>query len=157
GKPPYGRTYDRDRNEWGLDKAKHKRITEIAKRVLAGESVSKLATEHGFDPTTLGRFLQENCGDTWEYTFDVPDLNIRQAITYKVPRLLDEDTIQALRLRIQSNRTYVRGKQAKHDYLLNGHIFCAGCGTSLTGQPTHSGGKVYLKYRHSGRSEKARK
>jgi hypothetical protein len=75
-------------------------------------------------------------------------LNIHEVVTTRVPRLLPEATIKALRLRARAVATYLHG-DPKHDYLLSGRVFCGSCGSTLSGQATTTGGRLYLFYGHA--------
>ena len=77
-------------------------------------------------------------------------LGIDEEIPSKVPELLSEETISAIKRRIKQNRTH-NGKP-KYRYLLNGLVICGTCVRRLTGQPTN-GGKQ-LVYRHVRASRK---
>jgi site-specific DNA recombinase len=145
GKLPFGRSYDKATGRWDVDPAKLAMITDVAARYLAGEQLRRLAREYGVNPGHLNEILRKQCGDRWVLDFRADDLNIHQTVTMAVPRLLPEETIRAVRLRLEANRTYLRGRP-KHPYLLAGRVFCAACGYSLFGQANDDG---TLYYRHS--------
>lgn len=64
----------------------------------------------------------------------------------KIPRILDDDTIQAINVKLKFNKTHNRKDVRK--YVLGGFIRCLHCGKCLTGQhPKHK--KKY--YFHPGR------
>jgi site-specific DNA recombinase len=114
----------------------------IAKRYIAGESITRLAAEHGINESTLYDRL-EVCSDKWVQTFNTDKLNIHERIVTSIPPLLDAKTIKAIRKRAEANKTYSHG-QLKNKYLLGRMIFCTHCGRPLTGQPCNG----YLYYRH---------
>lgn len=149
GTLPFGRTFDKATGKWGIDEDKHAMIRDVAERYLAGESLGKLAEEHGVNYSNLTVTLRERCGDTYALNFRDDRLNIDETVTLQVPRLLPEKTIRALQQRLEANRTYMHGSP-KYDYLLGGRIFCETCGFSLTG--VFDNGIRY--YRHNLRSDK---
>lgn len=148
GRKPFGRTWDKVTGEWGLDARKHAMIQDVAKRYLQGESLPALAREYGINHSFLNKTLAESCGDSYTITWDIKDLNLSESVRIKIPRLLPERTIQAVRKKAIANRTYEHG-QPKHPYLLQGHVFCAACGYLMTGQPNH---QQLLYYRHRTRA-----
>lgn len=152
GRLPFGRTFDRDKNEWGLDRAKADAIRAIADRYLAGESLRKLADEPDcpLSYAVLWRTLREHCGDTWTLNYRVADLDWTETVTHKVPRLLDGATIAAIKRRMEDRRTKDRGKSNVHDYPLRGRIFCGGCGRLMTGAARPNGTRVYRHAWNSG-------
>lgn len=148
GKKPYGRLWDRKAEKWGVDPKKQAIIEDVAERYLAGESMPKLAQEYNINHSFLNKTLSESCGDRYTISWDVPDLNIKQSVEIKIPRLLPERTIKAIRQKAEANRTYQKGRP-KYEYLLNGFVFCGTCGYSLTGQGNAKGERYY---RHRTRS-----
>jgi len=88
GKLPYGRTFDKVTEKWGIDKEKQRLIQSAAERYLAGESVPDLAEEYGVNASTLHKNLTQRCGDTWIQQFHSEDLNIHDVVPTTVPRLL---------------------------------------------------------------------
>jgi len=143
---PYGRTYD-EKTGWGIDPKKQATIQDVARRYLAGESVEKLAAEHGMNVGSLHKTLTKRCGDVWEQLFDSAELNIHTGVKLKVPRLLPEATIKAVLAKVEANKTYTHGQQ-KHAYLLGRVIFCETCGYAMFGE-TNTDGVRY--YRHTWR------
>ncbi|MBS0267297.1 MAG: recombinase family protein, partial [Planctomycetes bacterium] len=93
GKLPYGRTFDREKEQWGVDEAKQKLIAEVARRYLAGESMAELATEKRINHSFLHKVLTQRCGTSWQLEFNSDDLNIHETVEIQIPRLLDEKTI----------------------------------------------------------------
>jgi site-specific DNA recombinase len=144
GKLPFGRTFDEATGEWGIDSKKQALVTDVANRYLAGESLPKLAKEHGVNHSNLCKLLRERCGDQWEIEFQADDLNIRETVTLTVPRLLPEETIRAVRQRLEANRTYLhKPPKPKYEYLLSGRVFCAECGYCMFGQMNPNGHRYY--------------
>jgi DNA invertase Pin-like site-specific DNA recombinase len=142
GKLPFGRTWDG--KAWGVNEAAQQMIADIAHRYLAGESLTRLCKEYGVNHANTCKVLRERCGEEWVQEFKAPALNVHEVVLTKVPRLLPDSTIKAVRQRLEANRTYLhKPPRSVHDYLLSGFIFCAGCGYSLTGQATAKGERYY--------------
>jgi DNA invertase Pin-like site-specific DNA recombinase len=144
GRKPWGRIYDRKTEQWSIDTEKQSQLKEIAKRYLDGDTLENLAKEYGWHCGNLRETLRDRAGDTWTLRFRSKTLNIDETAVIAVHRLLDQKTIQDVRDRLVANRTHLRGRPI-NDYLLNGHVFCAACGFSMTAQPA----KSYFYYRHS--------
>lgn len=151
GKFPYGRSYDRKTNKWVVDAEKQKLIVEVAERYLAGEQMPALAQEYGVNHASLHKTLTRRSGADWEINFDSDDLNIHEVVKFKIPPLLSEKTIRAVRQKAEANRTYLHG-QPKYEYLLSGMIFCAECGYAMFGQTNH-GGRRYYRHAHTERAK----
>jgi DNA invertase Pin-like site-specific DNA recombinase len=163
GLPPFGRTCEAVQTpeglapRWAIDPAKQEVITDLAARYLKGESLTRLAGEYNLNYSTLCLTLRDRCGEDWYQEFDCrrikldlpgvrPDERGFVVAHTRVPRLLDEQTIRAVRQRLDANRKYLHGTPHS-DYLLSGHVFCAHCGYSMHG--ADHGGFVY--YRHGRR------
>jgi DNA invertase Pin-like site-specific DNA recombinase len=146
GRLPFGRTFDKETETWGIDPEKKRVMAEIARRYLADESLPELAKEYGFAHAWLARTLRGRCGAEWTQTFNSDRLNIHETVTLRVPRLLPEKTIKDLREKLEANRSYRHGKPAKK-HLLAGYVFCDACGTSLIYQANRWTGLNY--YRHA--------
>jgi site-specific DNA recombinase len=155
---PFGRSYDRARGVWAVDPDKLAMVKDAAARVLAGESLEKVAPQYGREPSYLARVLKFQCGASWFVSFDVPRLGIKAGIALAVPRLLGDATIRAVTARLKANRTYAKKPpRSEHEYALRGKVFCAGCGTRLTGQPTkRKDGRIYTYYVHHKRTDRTR-
>ena len=128
---------------WSVDEEIRAKIEQIAERYLLGESLRKLTQEFRLcEHTTLLKNLKERCGTDWTNSFAVSELNIKETVTFKVPRLLPDAIIQKIRQRTKSNRTFTHG-QAENKYLLGRMVFCDHCGTTLTGQTRPNGTQYY--------------
>ncbi|MFL5909282.1 MAG: recombinase family protein [Gaiellaceae bacterium] len=150
GRMPFGRTFDKETGKWAVDSEKKARIGEIARRYLAGESLPGLADEYGWHRGNLRETLRDRCGDQWVQEFRVPNLNIDEVITTRVPRLLEEETIKKIRERLVANRTYLhKPPRPVHEYLLAGYLRCSGCGYCMFGQTHVENGHSYRYYRHA--------
>lgn len=142
GSLPFGRTYDKVTGEWSVDPDKKALIEEAARRYLQGESLPKLAAELRIDHSTLHEVLTKRSGDVWVQTFRAPDFDINESVPTTIPPLLPPETIQAIRRQCERNRKHVRGHN-KHSYLLQGRVFCGGCGRALS--PQHNNGSRYYR------------
>jgi DNA invertase Pin-like site-specific DNA recombinase len=155
GKLPFGRTFDPKTGLWGIDEQKKAMIEDVARRYLAGEPLPKLAAEHGVNHANLHKVLTRRCGDRWEQKFDSDDLNIHERVEIAVPRLLPEETIQAIRRKAEANKTYYHG-QAKHPYLFGRMVFCAHCGYAMFGQCNKNGHRYY-RHAHARREQECQR
>ena len=144
GKLPYGRTYNKETKQWGIDLEKQAIIKDAAKRYLSGESINDIATLYGMNTPNLNKILKHRCGDTWEQRFRSKPLNIDETVRIQIPRLLPESIIKQIHEKSEANRTYTHGMN-KHPYLLARMIFCEKCGYAIFGQANHLG---ILYYRH---------
>ncbi len=142
GSMPFGRTYDRKTEKWGVKKKDQDEMTVIAKRYVAGESVPSLCAEFGIaDSTLYDRFTK--CGGQLPIEIHSEKLDIHYSGTIDMPALLDAKTIAAVQRKAEANQTYRHG-HLKHKYLFSRMVFCAHCGSSLSGQ--FNNGQRY--YRH---------
>jgi DNA invertase Pin-like site-specific DNA recombinase len=144
GKLPFGRTYDREAGRWGYDPEKKALVEDIARRYLAGEPLPALAREYGVSVSHLYAVMRGGAGGEWVQEFRSARLNLHARVVTKVPALLDDDTIKAVRARAEANRTYFHG-QTKHRYLLRRVVFCAHCGYAMSGH-RHSNGTRYYQH-----------
>jgi len=143
GRIPYGRTWSKDKG-WGVDPVKKKLIEDVARRYLAGEGIPEIAKTLGIPPWNLWKVLTKRSGEEWPVRFKSKRLNINQTVVIKVPRLLEDETIEALKERIRINTTYVRGHR-KYHFALSGFIFCRRCGYRMD---TYRNDKGQQYYRH---------
>jgi len=150
GKLPYARTFNKKTGEWNIDREKQKKIKNIADRYIKGEGIRKLAEEIGMSHANLQKILRERCGDKLIQTFNSEDLGIHEEVKTKVPRLLPQETIDAILNRIEANKTYTHGHY-KHKYLFRSMIRCGCCGHVLTGYTKRNGKQYYRHDRDSGR------
>lgn len=148
GTLPFARTFNKETGQWGLDEEAARLLRWVADEYLRGKSLQDLAkvlrTRHGLPlgyPNLL-EVLKNRCGDTWSINFKGED-----PITYKVPRILDEETIRRVRERIAHNR--IENRKDVQKYVLTGFIRCETCGWSLSGQTqVTSRGTQYQYYKH---------
>jgi len=104
-----------------------------------------LADEYGLNHSNLHKILTRRSGASWPQDFNCDDLNIHESLETTIPRLLSEETIEAIRRKAEANRTYQHG-QLKNQYLLSHMIFCGHCNYAMFGQTNHG---VHRRYRHA--------
>jgi site-specific DNA recombinase len=146
GKIPYGRTFEK---EWGIDPDKQIIIENAAEMYLKGVSARVISSTLNMNWPNLLKILKYRSGEHWEIRFRKKEFGIDKTVALKIPELLPEETIEAIRQRAEANKTYSHGK-IKHEYLLSRMIFCQHCGLALSGQTNHSGKRYY---RHSKRDK----
>jgi DNA invertase Pin-like site-specific DNA recombinase len=145
GSLPFGRTYDKSTRKWGLDEEKAEMIQEVATRYIGGESLYDLAPEYGIGRELLRRTLMDRAGSEWTVSFNSDRFNIHEAVTLKIPPLLDAKTIKAVKGTARANMTYKHG-QIKNQYLLSRMVFCSGCNRAMRGTTTK--GHRYYQHTH---------
>ena len=158
GRVPIGRTFNRETGQWELDENVAKALQWAASEYLKGHSFLDIAetlkTRHNLNISHryLITILKERCGDTWNVKFDAED----EPITYKIPRILDEETIKSIKERLAHNQVETRKDVKK--YVLNGFIRCEKCHRTLSGQTQKNRhGNRFLYYRHpTGRQVKCK-
>jgi len=144
GNLPYGRTFDKEIKKWGIDADKKKNIEWAAQQYLSGKSIVEIAKALAMNYSNLWKILNERSGTQWECRFRNPKVRVDETVVMEIPRLLPEETIQAIKQQGAANKTYEAGV-IKYRYLLNRMIFCKHCGFALMAQ-TNANGKQY--YRH---------
>jgi len=142
GKWPSGRTFID--GKWGIVTEFQNKILRAAEMIIGGTPLKQTSEVLGINRAGMRQTLLERCGDTWHQNFRADRFKINESIPTKVPRLLPDDMIQAVKLRLQQNKTIFHG-QIKNKYLLGRMILCGHCGNALFGQT--SKGKQY--YRHA--------
>jgi site-specific DNA recombinase len=155
GRLPFGRKFIRDENRqggrWVIDNEKHAMVKDAAKRYLAGESITDIAKEYGVNYANLWKVLTKVSGKTWEIKFQSKELKIYETVTFEIPALLPDETIQAILAKAKANRTYTHG-HIKHQYLFARMISCAHCGYAMFGQTNHNGLRYY-RHAHTDRDK----
>ncbi len=146
GNLPYGRTFDPEKG-WGLDPEKVKIIQKAAQRYLAGMSLPEVGKLAGMNFTNLWKILNHRSGTEWECRFRNDRLNVDETVILNIPRLLDDETIQAIKEKAAGNKTYTHG-EIKNRYLLSRMIFCQACGYTLVGQTNKNGHQYYRHPRY---------
>jgi DNA invertase Pin-like site-specific DNA recombinase len=150
GKQPFGRIFNKETGQWGLDPIKADKVKTAARLYLAGTNNRTISATVGLNWPFLWVTLNRGSGDQWQQRFHAPDLNIDETTVTTVPRLLDEATIKKIRQRAQLNKTNHR--EINTHYLLSKFIFCESCGYRLQGQLSHRRKRYY---RHQEGRDKA--
>lgn len=160
GKYPFGRRYNRKTNEWYLDPPEIQEVVEdIADRYLKGEGLRDISetipAHYQLTYTNILKVFHSFCGDTYEVKFKKE----KEPIVYNVPRLLSDAKLNAVKKRIDFNRTFTKANTKHHTFLLTGFVWCMECGRALTAQHQKSKNRQnhiyeYQFYRHPpGRGE----
>jgi site-specific DNA recombinase len=142
GRIPYGRTFDKKTETWGVDPEAQRKIQYAADQYLSGVSMGEIAAVLGMNHANLHKILTKRAGDQWTTRFRVKRLGLDEQVTIEIPRLLPEETITAILQRAEGNKTYTHGK-LRYNYLLGRMIFCARCGNAMFGQTNHGQRRYY--------------
>jgi len=143
GRPPFARIKNNSTGEFELDKKKAKLIRWAAKKYLNGGSLYEIShvlkTKHKLPLSYpyLIKVLTQKCGDTWKVKFKNED-----PILTKMPRILSDTTIQAIKDRVKHNTVFNRTDVDR--YLLTGFIRCEECGKAIYGQTQRKKYKYYM-------------
>lgn len=138
---PVGRTFKN--GKWGINPEVKERWENIARDFLEGMSFVDLGVKYKTGRSYVRETLLTRCGDTWEQRFHAPKLGFNNLVfPTKVPRLLPEETIEAIAARVQQNKTIFR-KPLKNKYLLTRMLMCGHCGQALYGDTYVNGKRVY--------------
>ena len=155
GSLPYGRTYDKKTEEWGVDPVKQELIQRAARRFLEGATMTQLERETDLSARKLYKIFGGGAGDTWKIRIN-PSLypELAQDFVLKIPPLLDPDTLKALAKKLRRGRAFYQGNRGRGQHLLNNMIFCGHCGYALSG--ANIGDKAHHYYFHARQSGKGR-
>ena len=132
GALPYGRTFDKKNEQWDIIVEKQEQIKWASESYLSGNTMMIIAETLGIHVTTLWDIMKNRCGDTWQCKFQNKRVGIDETVQIKIPRLLPQGTIDAIRQRCETNKTYTHG-HIKNRYLLGRVVFCSHCGRALSG------------------------
>jgi site-specific DNA recombinase len=83
GKLPFGRTYDKKTDTWGVDEEKKRQIEYAAEQYLSGESLTKIAKKLNMNHPNMTKLLRERCGDEWTIDFRNDKFRIHETVTLK--------------------------------------------------------------------------
>ena len=152
GRLPYGRTFDKKTEEWGVDETKKKILKKVAEEYANGGSLGEIVKKYdlGLSSSNLLHTMKNRSGDTWTIHFNVAKFNIDETVNIKVPRLLPEKMIQAVKERSDANKSWSHGPY-KNKYLLSRFVLCGHCGSALSAQTNNNNIKYYV---HKGTSGK---
>ncbi len=143
GKGPYGRVYDKKTGKWSIDELKQAKIARAVKSYLNNQASSEtIARVAGMDRASLYTILKTKLGDKWVIAFNSDKWNIHEEVTLTIPRLVDQETEEAVITKMESQRTWDHAKP-KNFYLLRGYVFCEHCGRSLESITIREGWSYY--------------
>lgn len=140
---PSGRTYEN--GVWDIDEEYCDKIQSAANDFISGESFNSVAKKIGMSRSNLRRILLEKSGATYIQSFCNPKFKIDESVSTPIPRLLEDDVIEAVKTRFKENRTVGHG-QSKYKYLLGRMLICQDCGFAFVGWTDKKKRKQY--YRH---------
>lgn len=103
GAIPFGRTFDKNTETWGVDEEKKKLIQRIAKRYIKGESLRAIARENRMNAICLWRILLKRSGPEFVVVFnklqlDEDDRKRRRHQGKKVDDLVEKNRKKAKRI-----------------------------------------------------------
>ena len=172
GSPPYGYTVDTDTGELLIDEITAPAVLKAFELYADGYRTGEICdwlTENGY-VTPKGNVFKPNTLNTMfhnekyrgVYTWDkatpkdaeghrnshaVKETYIR--IEDGCPRIVSDELFAAVQERLALNRDKAARAKPKRYYPLNGRIWCAECGSRMTGNVQYSSGKQYFQYRCS--------
>lgn len=148
GSLPFGRTFDKENNQWLLDETVAKYLQWAAQEYISGQKLTTITEQfNNLSPQklTLARLLfvlKNRCGDKWEMKFDN-----ESPITLTVPRILSDETIELIHQQASINHR-VNRTDISDPYLLSGFLKCDKCGAGIVGQTQIYKGKRQSAYRY---------
>ena len=150
GKLPFGRTFNRQTLQWGVDKDKQKLVKLMGKKYLRGMNFVELSKEFHIPQVSIWNIFRQ-AGDTYTLHFESKRFNIKEEVVLKIPPLLDHEMIQQINEKRKS-RLFWDKNNIKHQYLFSKFIFDKETGHALTGLTSdkqyyrnyHPSGKPYL-------------
>ncbi len=108
-------------------------MTDIIDRFLNGESLREIAAtipkKYKLSYTNILKVIHNVAGDRWQVKFK----DLDEPIEYKIPALLENETIEKVQRRLEHNRIFNR-TDSKEKYILGGFIRCWVCGRAMSGQ-----------------------
>ncbi|MGO9018827.1 MAG: recombinase family protein [Syntrophobacteraceae bacterium] len=149
GNQPFGRRFNREKEEWEVIEKDKTLMEKMADAYLDGSTFAQLETKFGMRWSLIYKILRTRCGSDWEQTFVSNRLNISETVITKIPALLPEKVIKAIEEKASSRRKWDHATP-KHKYLLNRIIFSADTGKPLTGSsridPNGTRCRYYSRY-----------
>lgn len=131
GKLAYGLRYDKSRPDpWYWDPEESKVIHEIFRRVIAGESLKKIAKSFAARGMTTHRNGRWHASGI-RYVISCPTYIgrfVHSGVTIQVPRLISDETVRQAEGALQRNKLRSGARMPKHAALLRGLTTCAECG-----------------------------
>ncbi len=146
---PWGRTYDRATNRWGVDPEKQAMAERACRDYLEGRPYQLVAKDLGVSRAYMYAIFWKKLGDVLDIKFKSKKFPIEKTVRVKMPRLVSEELERAVKAKIVHNRKVERGVR-KNTYLLRGMVRCADCSRSLLGHTIKNKGDrlAYHYYKH---------
>jgi DNA invertase Pin-like site-specific DNA recombinase len=143
GSLPWGRTFEKQTGQWGIDPTKQKLIQGAARDFLNGALLSDISARMDVSESVLYRLLRGAAGSRWRVTLKPKKFpRLARQFTLAVPPLLDEATLHALAKRLQAGRAFhtapvARRRQRERrvgaqDFLFRRMMYCGECGYMLS-------------------------
>jgi site-specific DNA recombinase len=144
GKSPFGRIFDREKEEWGVIPEKQKLVRTLADEYLnGGTGFVPLGRKYGMTAERVWRILTQRSGSDWPQRFTNAKFGIDITVNTKIPALLPPETIEAIKTKAYNNRTWdqkpmkeytYKGKLRKcQTYILGKRIWDAKSGYAMVG------------------------
>jgi len=153
GYKPVGRLFDKKTKVWSVDDEVQNKMIWAAESYIDGMPIDEVVKQvSGFNSGRLLRnALVKNSGDSYTQKINVAKFNIDFEVETKIPRLLEDTLIEAVKERARENKKY-NGGANKREYLFSNIIYCGNCGEPLSGhsaRPEHRD-KAYRYYYKKG-------
>ena len=147
GQRPFGRTWDKESEQWGIDAKEQVRILKAYRLYVEQDlGLAKVAERVGMPKSTLAKAFNSAGLTKWPRSINTPQG--KQTFLLDIPALLTARQSRAVLERRARNRT-IRPGAAKARSLLQGLIRCWYCGGVLSRLPSNKGdGSSYAVYRH---------
>lgn len=149
GKIPWGRLYDKEKDEWSVDEEKKELFEQITDEYISGGSLQQICalipSRYELGYSNYLTILDRSAGETWKVKFQKEE----NPIEISIPSLLSAEKIEKAQRMREFNRTWNR-RDAKNNYLLTGFLRCSVCGKSLIGQTQKytKSNNTFVYYRH---------
>jgi site-specific DNA recombinase len=147
GSLPWGRTWDREKERWGIDPKAAELIKKAADMFLSGTAMEVIAEEVKLSAAQVYKLLGGIAGDKWTVKIR-PKLfpKMEHTETLTIPSLLPKATMTACEKKLQRGRAFFRGDK-KNSLLLTGVLFCGVCGYSMSGVQIKQHWRYYMHQR----------
>ena len=172
GTPPYGFKVNHDNGMLEIDETTAPAVRQIFTLYAEGFSTKEICrwlTEHGYK-TAKGNEFKANAINAilhnekyrgcyiWDKAAPKDSEGHRNSHAVKdhyiriedgCPRIVSDELFMAAQERLSINSDKASRAKPKRYYPLNGRIYCAECGSRMTGNVQHSSGKRYFQYKCS--------
>ncbi len=174
GKPPYGFKVNQDTGLSEIDEITAPAVRQIFQQYADGFTtgeICKWLKEHGYT-TSKGNVFKANSLNsilhnekyrgcyTWDKATPKDSEGHRNGHAVKdeyvrmeggCPAIISDELFSAVQERLAVNRNNANRAKPKRYYPLNGKIFCAECGSKMTGNVQYSKNHRYYQYRCTGK------